>query len=271
MMSIWGFCLEICEYKIFERYTPKGVGRKLEFGLEKNLLRACEVVSRKYQENGYPFIDYRIEYSSYKNELGGIINFASHVILNFARTKRSGLKNTSEQLEEVLTKWAKNLLETRKEQGFVKWYFIQKAAGFTRDAESVCWNSENKHFDNVPWPLEKCCKVSLPGNAIKFWIDSNYNLVWLRQKSQDAGYQIIENREFSMSFPARKKFYKVMEIIDSNNSKAVLTIWQKKYDEQKTFFLVKEIKTSLKSIEIERRIELQKKMMELNFPEGVGR
>ncbi len=151
MLSIWGFCLEICEFKIFKRFPPRLIDKKLENYFRSLFISVYQISAIRSQENGKPFVDYSTELTNEYQKHGGLLNFLAQELSSFGKYELQNVNYRSEELSEIIKGWINNIIERKKIWGLSsKWLFVHKAMGKIPNIKSIRLNQETKLFEDIP-------------------------------------------------------------------------------------------------------------------------
>ena len=242
MIAIWGTCIEICEYRIYQNFEPRFPAQKFQFKLKQSFNVAYKSVSISDQNQGKPFPNIVLERNLLYQRFGCPLNLFVKVLWNYDRFETHGLDDVSEKLSEVINEFAKSVLENRekyKDSSFK--LFLDRLTGRTIIGESIWWNSQSGKFENVPWSLDYRSVESEPKNAIKVRIYTVNEIKSLRKIFYKNDFIIKENLSFHNEDISEKDHYCcIMEVSEKGSKEPVFSLWQQKIYSDRIFYFVEE-------------------------------
>ena len=138
-----------------------------------------------------------------------------------------------------------------------------RAQGLSAEGESIRWNPNIKRFEAIPWSLDARFQRDLPANATVVGDLTRQGplLCTLREAADDSGYRILENRGF-VGPPETDVWFRTVEVRaeDEGEVKPVLTMWQRRYDDDDLFYMVEECSRDAMSQRVRGWIDLAREI-----------
>ncbi len=271
MITIWGLAVEICAYRIYQKFKPRLPAQKIQFKLKQSFTKAYMNVAIFDQNNGKPYPNLEKEIKLLYQRFDCPLNLFTKILWNYDRFETHGLDNVSEKLSEVINEWAGLVLENPKHyiDSTLK-VFLGRSTGRTIIGESIRWNSHSGKFENVPWSLDCRSMESKPKNAVKVRNNTENEIKRLRIILYKNGFLIKENLfSYCSDVPGKNLYYCIMEVLEKGSQEPVFSLWQlKKYSERIFYFMEeKDIETPIP--EIERWINDKKRKQDMERELGL--
>ena len=151
LVAIWEVCTDIAIASVYENQRVRMLEKRLTQSLFGLLQKWENEVSINQQDAGLPFQDLRREAREQVFKGRHPLNVYAEILWHFNKHRSHGLANVSDQLSEVFSKWAANLIEIRNGSGMtsLRW-FVERAQGRTTGNQSIRWNSETRRFEDIP-------------------------------------------------------------------------------------------------------------------------
>ena len=261
MIAVWGTCIEICEYRIYQNFEPRLPAQKIQFILNRSFNGAYRKVCIFDQNQGKPFPDIRLEINFLYQRFDCRLNLFAKILWNYDRFETHGLADVSKKLSEVINEFAKSILENREKykDSSLK-LFLDRSIGRTIIGESIKWNSQSGKFENVPWSLDYRSVESEPKNAIKVRIYTENEIKWLRTIFYKNDFIIKENLSFNNEDISEKDHYCcIMQVSEKGIKEPVFSLWQQKIYADRIFYFKEENMIESLNPEIEKWISDKKR------------
>ena len=267
LLAIWGVCVEIAEERVWETQMVRMPDKVLAHELCEHLERLHQNVSIERQNAGEPFQDISSEIRDWLWRGGHPLNAFAGVLWHFARYGSHGVENPSEWLSDTLTQWAKNIVESPaiSRQTLLR-AFVTRAQGNTSSGASIRWNPKKKRFESVRWSLKKRTSDTLPpkANVIAYFNGRRTLLAGLWVAAKECGYKVLENRSFNGP-PDQDDWFCTLEVRveDAGKKKPILSIWEKRNNYRRVFYLIEECNPEETCQPVRRWIDLARKLGEM--------
>ena len=260
LVAVWGVCVEIAVGKVWENQRVQMPDEELMWRLRRKLEDALLSVSLDRQNAGESFRNIVPEINAWLWEGGHPLNACAQVLWCFSRWGSHGVLNASDWLSDVIQRWVTSILNDPAAAGLTSLRtFVVRAQGLSAEGESLRWNSNIKRFEAIPWSLDARFQRDLPANATVVGDLTRQGplLHTLREAANDSGYRVLENRAFVGS-PEPDVWFRTVEVQaeDEGEVKPVLTMWQRRFDDDDLFYMVEERPRAAMSQRVSRWIDL---------------
>ena len=267
LVATWGVCVAIAEERISKNRRVLMPDEELAWNLQQKLEVLIENVSIDRQNTGEAFQNIASEVHTWLWKGGHPLNAFAEVLWHFSRYGTHGVENASDWLRDAIQLWVKHVLESPAAPGpTLLRSFIERAQGHTAEGRSVRWNPNTKSFEAVPWSLETRFRKDLPANATVIGDPTRkgtpLRTLWAAAKK--SGYKVLENRAFVGS-PEPDVWFRTLQVQaeDEGEGKPVLTMWQRRDDDDDLLYMEEECPRDTMSQHIRVWIDLAQKIGEI--------
>ena len=267
LAAVWGVSVAIAEEGIRENQRVRMPDEELAWQLCQQLEVTVDRVSIDRQNAGGPFQNIEPEIRTWLRKSGHPLNAFAEVLWHFSRYGSHGVEYASDWLSDTVQRWVKDILESPAAPGPTSLRsFIHRAQGHTREGGSIRWNPNTKRFEAVPWSLDTRSQADLPLNAtvVGDLTRQGTQLRMLWEAAKDSGYRVLENRSFAGSAEPHV-WFRTLEVQaeDEGNVKPVLTMWQRRDDDDVLVYMVEECPRDAMSQRVRAWIDLALKIGEI--------
>ena len=235
MLAIRASLIRRCEdrVEIARHAGTRRADEEVRSDLAECMERACMDWKQRAAENGEPIPSLRAELARWAPSGACMVNNIAALLGHRERYFEVPEREGREPMRKMLNEFLRQLTyDPRQGKRGALPTFAQRALGCFPTGQSVRWNQETMHFENVPWPLRSASRDDAPQGATRFAPEDNaegkLRDIW--HHTGFAGYEVKETREFAVTLDQPVQWHLRMRVYDQHEraEDARISVWQER-------------------------------------------